>query len=162
MLCWGLLDCVCKDKALLWYESMVLLRRAEGIMERCFAAAKDLPLQSQPGLALSFATIILACSVHDTALLAQPAAFPLIQRLIQARPSLHRTHAALPIKWLRSSVLALIMCTYVCIFTRSRCRLSEWHVRGVENTCMHTEAYLAGALASSSSWAQSPSRTSRC
>lgn len=95
-----MLDCVCKDKALQGYESMVLLRRAEGIMERCFAAAKDLPLHSQPGLALSFATIILACSVHDTVLLAQPAAFPLIQRLIQARSALQRTPAALPILWL--------------------------------------------------------------
>ena len=68
-------------------EIEMLAYRAEGIVERCFAAAKGLAL-SEPGLALSFATMILACSVHDAALLARPAAFPLMQRLLQVSPIL--------------------------------------------------------------------------
>ncbi len=62
------------------------LYRSEGILERCLAAARDLPLDTNAGLALSFATIILACSVHDAALLAHPAAVALMQRLLQACP----------------------------------------------------------------------------
>lgn len=56
--------------------------RSEGIIERFFTAAQELPIDSHPSLALCYATLILACSLHDAAALAHPAALAVLQRLL--------------------------------------------------------------------------------
>ena len=61
--------------------------RSEGIIERCFIAAQELPITKHLDLALCFATLILACSLHDAAALTHPAALATIQRLLHVRLS---------------------------------------------------------------------------
>ncbi|KAK9865299.1 hypothetical protein WJX84_005908 [Apatococcus fuscideae] len=60
----------------------LLALKSEDIIDRCFLAAKELPIKEHPNLALCCATLILACSMHDAAALAHPAALSILKRLL--------------------------------------------------------------------------------